>query len=51
MRKKGILGGIAAKKYYPELENAIIVNTTEIHSYEELDKFVAALKEVTGGAK
>ncbi len=51
LAEKGILGGIAAKKYYPELENAIIVNTTEIHSYEELDKFVAALKEVTGGAK
>ncbi len=51
LAEKGILGGIHAKKYYPELENAIIVNTTEIHSYEELDKFVAALKEVTGGAK
>ncbi len=51
LAEKGILGGIHAKKYYPELENAVIVNTTEIHSYEELDKFVAALKEVTGGAK
>ena len=51
LAEKGILGGIHAKKYYPELENAVIINTTEIHSYEELDKFVAALKEVTGGAK
>lgn len=48
---KGILAGIPAKKYYPELTNAIIVNTTEMHTYEELDRFVEALKEVTGGAK
>ncbi|MGI6394979.1 MAG: aminomethyl-transferring glycine dehydrogenase subunit GcvPA [bacterium] len=46
---EGILGGIPAAKYFPELENAIIVNTTELHSYNELDKFVSALKKVTGG--
>ncbi len=45
----GILGGIPVAKYHPELENAVIVNTTEIHSYEELDRFVSALKKVTGG--
>ena len=49
--EKGILGGIAAKKYFPELDNAVIVNTTEVHTYEELDRFVDALKEIAGGAK
>lgn len=49
--EKGILGGIAAKKYFPELDNAVIVNTTEVHTYGELDRFVDALKEIAGGAK
>ena len=48
---EGILGGIAVSKYYPELDNAIVVNTTEIHSYEELDRFVTTLRKVTGGAQ
>lgn len=50
LESAGILGGIPAGKYYPELDNAIIVNTTEIHLYEELDRFVTTLKKVTGGA-
>lgn len=51
LEKDGIMGGIPASKYYPELDNAIIVNTTEVHTYEELDRFAAALKKATGGVK
>ncbi len=51
LEKDGILGGIPASKYYPELDNAMIVNTTEVHTYEELDRFAAALKKAAGGAK
>lgn len=50
LEENRILGGIAVSKYHPELDNAIIVNTTEIHSYEELDGFVTTLNKVTGGA-
>ncbi|HNW81848.1 MAG TPA: aminomethyl-transferring glycine dehydrogenase subunit GcvPA [bacterium] len=51
LEKEGVLGGIPAAKYYPELDNAIIVNTTEVHTYEELDRFVSVLKKVAGGVK
>ncbi|HSW59251.1 MAG TPA: aminomethyl-transferring glycine dehydrogenase subunit GcvPA, partial [bacterium] len=51
LEDEGILGGIPVAKYHPELDNAIIVNTTEIHSYEELDRFVTTLRKVTGGAQ
>ncbi len=49
MAEKGILAGIPASKYFPELENVLIVNTTEMHTYEEIDRFVDNLKETTGG--
>jgi len=51
LAEKNILAGIPASKYFPELDNAIIVNTTEIHSYDDLDLFVNELKAATGGAK
>ena len=51
LENDGIIGGIPASKYYPELDNAIIVNTTEVHTYEELDRFAAALKKAAGGVK
>jgi glycine dehydrogenase subunit 1 len=50
LKKKGILGGIPVKKYYPEMGSMILVNTTEIHTYEEIDRFIEILAEVTGGA-
>ncbi len=49
LKKEGVLGGIPVKKYYPELSSMIIVNTTEIHSYKDIDRFVSILAKVTGG--
>jgi glycine dehydrogenase subunit 1 len=49
LKKEGILGGIPAKKYYPELTNMIIVSSTEVHTYKDIDRFVNVLSKVTGG--
>ncbi len=49
MAEKGILAGVPASKYYPQMSSLLIVNTTEIHSYEDIDLFVAELKAIIGG--
>jgi len=49
MREEGIVAGIPASKYFNEMDDAIIVNTTEIHEYDDLDNYVKTLGKVTGG--
>lgn len=44
---QGILGGIPLSKYFPEMENRLLVCVTEQNSREEIDALVEALK---GGA-
>lgn len=46
---EGILAGVPASRYYPEMDNLLIVNTTEVHTYAEIDRFAALLKKVIGG--
>ena len=49
MADKATLSGITLSKYYPQLDNAIVVTTTEILSYEDIDHYVDTLKEIIGG--
>lgn len=44
--RKGIVGGIELENYYPHLKNCLLFNVTEIHSKEDIDKLVNALKEI-----
>ena len=46
LQAKGILGGIALSRYYPERKNEILVAVTEVKKKGQLDKYVAAMKEV-----
>lgn len=44
--KKGIVGGIELENNYPHLKNCLLFNVTEIHSKEDIDKLVDAIKEI-----
>jgi glycine dehydrogenase subunit 1 len=46
LQAKGILGGVALSRYYPERKNEILVAVTEVKKKATLDKYVSALKEV-----
>jgi len=45
LAEKDILGGLSLAKDY-SMNNAILVNATEVHTEGDLDLFVAAMKEV-----
>jgi glycine dehydrogenase subunit 1 len=45
LREKGIIGGFSLDKAYPELANCLLVCVTESHKKEDIDRFVAHLKE------
>ncbi len=47
--KKNIIPGIRLDKDYPEMPNAILVNTTELHSKKVMDSLVDALSALKGG--
>ena len=51
MEQKGIIAGLPIDKYYPALDNTLLVSVSELHTDEELEQFVAATREITGGAK
>ncbi|MCK5809093.1 aminomethyl-transferring glycine dehydrogenase subunit GcvPA [bacterium] len=51
MEEKGIVAGLPIDKYYPALDNTLLVTVSELHTDEELENFVSATKEITGGAK
>ena len=42
---KGLLGGLALKRYYPELENGWLLAVTEKRTKAEIDAFVQAVQE------
>ncbi len=50
LKQEDILGGIPASRYYPEFSSMIIINTTEMHSFEDIDRFVEILGKITGGS-
>jgi glycine dehydrogenase subunit 1 len=45
--KYNIHGGIPLEKQYPELKNCMIFGVTEVHTDEDIEKLVTALKEVS----
>ena len=45
--KRGIIGGLALEKHYPELKRQMLICATETKSKEDLDLFVNALQEAT----
>jgi len=45
LRDRGIVGGLALDRHFPELKNAILVTVTELISRDEADRFVNALAE------
>ena len=45
--KKGIQGGLIIDKWYPELKNCMLFGVSELHSNDDIEKLVSALKEVT----
>lgn len=46
--EKGFIGGFDLGKYYPELENHMLVAVTEIRTKEEIDTFVKELRDIYG---
>ncbi len=45
---KGFLGGLALKRYYPELRNGWLLAVAEKRTKAEMDAFVQAVKECMG---
>jgi glycine dehydrogenase subunit 1 len=46
--EKGFIGGFDLGKVYPELENHMLIATTEIRSKEEIDVFVNEMRDING---
>ncbi|WP_338471520.1 aminomethyl-transferring glycine dehydrogenase subunit GcvPA [Niallia sp. XMNu-256] len=46
--EKGFVGGFDLGKVYPELENHMLIATTEIRSKEEIDAFVKEMGDING---
>ena len=46
LAEKNIIGGLALHQFYKGYDNRILVNVTEINTVEDIDMFVAAVKEV-----
>jgi len=46
LREKGIEAGIPLGSWFPGFADALLVCTTEVHSAADLDRFIAAMKEV-----
>ena len=45
LEKRGILGGIALSRFYPQMEHRILVAVTEKRTRGDLDAYIAALAE------
>ncbi|GAB3791383.1 aminomethyl-transferring glycine dehydrogenase subunit GcvPA [Virgibacillus kimchii] len=46
--EKGFIGGFDLGKVYPELENHMLIATTEIRSKDEIDAFVKEMGDING---
>jgi glycine dehydrogenase subunit 1 len=45
--RKGIQGGLIIDKWYPELKNCMLFGISELHSNDDIEKLLLALKEVS----
>jgi glycine dehydrogenase subunit 1 len=50
LQERGILGGIALGRFYPELKNCILMTATELTSSGDIAALAAGLQEVAGVA-
>ncbi len=48
LRERGILGGLALRAWYPEIDDGWLVCVTEARSRAEIDRLVEAVEEVVG---
>lgn len=46
MEEKKIIPGIPLKWFYPQLQNALLVNLTEVHREEDIQRLVSAIEEI-----
>jgi len=46
LAKQNILGGVPLKKYFPEVGEAFLVSTTEVHTAEDYTNYINALKQI-----
>ncbi len=46
--QQGIIGGLPLKRFYPELENEVLICVTEKHSREEIDRLTQILCGTVG---
>ena len=46
LKKNGILAGIPLKWFFPDLSGSILINFTEMHKKEDIDRLVKALGDV-----
>jgi len=46
LREDGIIGGLCLRKYYPELENCMLVCVTEMHKKDHIDKLARSLERI-----
>ena len=44
--RRGIIGGMPMHKHVPRLNDHVLLTTTEMNSAEDIDRLIAALKEV-----
>ncbi|MBI5599020.1 MAG: aminomethyl-transferring glycine dehydrogenase subunit GcvPA [Deltaproteobacteria bacterium] len=44
--KKGIIGGLSLKRFYPSLDRHVLVTATEMNSKEEIDGYAAVVADV-----
>ncbi|HEY9745407.1 MAG TPA: aminomethyl-transferring glycine dehydrogenase subunit GcvPA [Oculatellaceae cyanobacterium] len=44
MEQRGILAGIDLARFYPEIENGLLVTCTELTTSEQIDRYVTAMK-------
>jgi glycine dehydrogenase subunit 1 len=42
-RQAGVLAGVPLARWYPELENEVVVNVTEVHSPQAIDSLIGVL--------
>ncbi len=49
LKAKNIDGGLALSRWYPDMENALLVNVTELNDKEDIDLFAVELKEALAG--
>ena len=50
LEQRFVLGGVPLKKHFPELGEAILVATTEVHTSEDYNSYTNSLKQVMSNA-